>query len=618
MNSVASRIFKEWTQTGWGMVVVGVLFRLISFVVLAPLPGLVLRTVLTFSGQSAVADMDIVSFVLHPLGMIGMITVAAVFLCVLALEQATFIVMAMSGRKVTTGDLLTCLHISFLKAPNVLRLTLQIVVRVLMIAVPFLAAGGLIFWLMLTDVDINFYLQNRPPKFLVAASMIGVVLAVMCWRLLPRVAGWFVALPILMMEKEGPWGAIRVSEQRTMGHRKNIGIGFVAWIGISLLLSMVLSAATVFIARSVVPPFTGSVTILITVLGALLIIYSLASLAISLTQSILFSLLMTDFYRQTLPEEKAVPVSVKDIPQAESKFWSQLTWPRLASGVVILALFSGLIGVWLVDGVRPVDDVLIIAHRGASGSAPENTLSSVRRALDENADQVEIDVQETADGEVVVFHDSDFMKVSRVNLKIWDATLEKLSQIDIGSHFSSDFDQERVPTLKEVLEVCSGHAVVNIELKYYGHDQDLERKVVQIVEETGMTDSVVLMSLKLDAVKKMKKLRPDWTVGLLTATAIGDLTKLEADFLAVNSSLISHAFVDRAHDRGKDVYCWTVNDSIQMSLMMSQGVDGIITDFPGLARRVIQQRMELNTVERLLLELAYNFGVITSAPGPEQ
>ncbi|TWT57489.1 Glycerophosphoryl diester phosphodiesterase [Thalassoglobus neptunius] len=618
MNSVANRIVKEWIRIGWGMVLVGILFRLVSFVVLAPLPGLALRAVLAFSGQSAVADMEIVSFVLHPIGMIGMIAVAAVFLCVLALEQATFIVMAVSERKVTPGELLACLHFTILKTPNILRLTLQIVVRVLIIAVPFLAVGALIFWLMLTDVDINFYLQNRPPKFLFAAAMIGVVLGVMCWRLLPRVAGWFVALPVLMMEKEGPWTALKVSEQRTMGHRKNIGIGFVAWIGISLLLSMVLSAATVFIGRSVVPTFSGSVTILIPVLGALLIIYSLASLVISLTQSILFSLLMTDFYRHTLPEEKAVPVSVEALPETKSKFWSQLTWPRLASGVVILALFSGLIGVWLVDGVRPDDDVLIIAHRGASGSAPENTMASVRKAIEEHADQVEIDVQETADGEVVVFHDSDFMKVSRVNLKLWDATLEKLSEIDIGSHFSPDFSSERVPTLKEVLETCSGHAVVNIELKYYGHDQDLERKVAQIVEETGMAESVVLMSLKLKAVKKMKSLRPDWTVGLLTATAIGDLTRLEADFLAVNSGLVSHTFVDRAHERGKAVYCWTVNDPIQMSLMMSQGVDGIITDFPLRARKVIDQRMELNTVERLLLELAYRLGVITSSQGPEQ
>ena len=187
---------------------------------------------------------------------------------------------------------------------------------------------------------------------------------------------------------------------------------------------------------------------------------------------------------------------------------------------------------------------------GSSAAAPENTMAAVRQALVDRADWVEIDVQETADGHVVLFHDSDFMKLAGVDLKIWDATLADLKDIDVGSWFGPDFKDERVPTLDEVLKECKGKAGVNIELKYYGHDEQLEQRVAEIVEANGMQDHVVFMSLKQDAVKKMKSLRPQWKVGLLMSVSAGDLKNIHADFLAVNrefcpSALCQHGPPDR-------------------------------------------------------------------------
>ena len=173
------------------------------------------------------------------------------------------------------------------------------------------------------------------------------------------------------------------------------------------------------------------------------------------------------------------------------------------------------IGVYTIGGVRFEDDVTITAHRGASAAAPENTMAAVERALEDGADWVEIDVQETADGEVVVFHDSDFMKLAGNDLKIWDATMADLEKIDVGSWFDERFKDERVPTLAEVLAACKGRAGVNIELKYYGHDEQLEQRVAEIVEAEEMADQVVLMSLKLDAVKKMKAASPGLASGIV-------------------------------------------------------------------------------------------------------
>ena len=281
------------------------------------------------------------------------------------------------------------------------------------------------------------------------------------------------------------------------------------------------------------------------------------------------------------------------------------------------ALAAGVVGGLFVDSIRLDDEVLIMAHRGAAGAAPENTLASVDRAIADGTDFVEIDVQETADGEVVVIHDSDLKKIGGVNLKIWDATYEQLQSIDIGSWFAPEFSGERVPKLEQVLELCRDKAGVNIELKYYGHDERLEERVVEIVERAGMESQIVVMSLKYDAVQKMRQLRPEWTIGLLSATAVGNLTRLHADFLAVHTGLVGPSFVRAAHKSGKKVFAWTVNDSIQMSTMITLGVDGLITDEPALARAVLSQRADMNPVERLLLSLSLYFGVTPKQLGPE-
>ena len=153
-----------------------------------------------------------------------------------------------------------------------------------------------------------------------------------------------------------------------------------------------------------------------------------------------------------------------------------------------------------------------------------------------------------------------------------------------------------------------------IELKYYGHDIALAQRAVDIVEGLAQAGNVVAMSLEYDQVRRMRELRPQWTLGLLTAKAVGDLTTVDADFLAVNAGIATRAFVRRAHARGKKVYVWTINDPVQMFRMLNLGVDGLITDEPAIARWVIERRSGMSSAERLLVGLAFFFGA--AAPDP--
>ncbi|MCP4820121.1 MAG: glycerophosphodiester phosphodiesterase, partial [Shimia sp.] len=295
----------------------------------------------------------------------------------------------------------------------------------------------------------------------------------------------------------------------------------------------------------------------------------------------------------------------------------RMTEPKAVPKGLLVAVTAGALafggaGLLGLADLAPVDDgqpVAVIAHRGAANAKPENTMAAVIEAVRVGSDWVEIDVQETADGEVVVMHDSDFMKQASNPLNIWDATMADLADIDIGSWFDPTYADERTPLLADVLRATKDKSGVVIELKYYGFDKQLEQRVVDIVEAEDMVDQVKIMSLKYAAVEKMRNLRPDWDIGLLASASLGQMWELDADFLAVNSATTSHRLVRESRAAGKEVYVWTVNDPLSMSAMISLGVDGLITDEPELARQVLSERRALNGTERLILGLAGQIGL---------
>jgi glycerophosphoryl diester phosphodiesterase len=205
------------------------------------------------------------------------------------------------------------------------------------------------------------------------------------------------------------------------------------------------------------------------------------------------------------------------------------------------------------------------------------------------------------------------MKVGGAPLKIWEATAAELRAVDIGSHTGAQYSSERVPTLAEVLAACKGRTRLVIELKSYGHNQRLEERVAALVEAAGMEKDCIFMSLDHRMVDVMKRLRPGWTVGVLAAKSLGDLTTIRADFLAVEARMADARFVRRAHRAGRPVYVWTVDDPAWMLRALSRGVDGLITNRPALARAVVERRGRMSDAERLGVALLIRLGARTEA-----
>ena len=600
--SALGNLRQSWQQ----ILVTHFAFTALGLVLFAPLIGLIGRLLLKLSGQTALADQDIAYFLLSPLGMFALIAFSALLIGILAFEQAAMMRIAASvvrGQTVSTND---ALRFTAAKVNRTFVFTLRLVVRVLLLTLPFLAVAAAIAFYLITDYDINYYLTEKPPEFLTAVVLIGMILITMSVILVRKLLGWSLALPLVLFTDILPEQSFSESTRIARGNRKLFLALLLSWGILAILLTSLVLGAIQLIGSWLVPSFTESISFLVMLLGGLSLAWMLGNFLITAFTSGSFAYLVMGLFDQYCTAQKNA-FSDTDIKVSGNKGLN-ISRRGLLSILVAGVIAAGLAGAWLINGIQTKDTVTIVAHRGAAGKAPENTLAAIKQAIEDRTDWVEIDVQETADGEVVVMHDSDFMKLAGNKLKIWDATVPLLTDIDIGSWFEPAFSQERVPTLKQVLELSRGKAKVVIELKYYGHDENLEQRVVDIVEDADMVSETAIMSLKYGAVKKLRELRPDWKVGLLSATAIGDLTSLDADFLAVAMGMASAGFVRRSHAAGKKVYVWTVNDPVSMSRMISLGVDGIITDEPEMARQVLLERKNLSSAQRLLIHTALLFG----------
>lgn len=234
--------------------------------------------------------------------------------------------------------------------------------------------------------------------------------------------------------------------------------------------------------------------------------------------------------------------------------------------------------------VQLLNETDIAAHRGYSAEAPENTIPAFEQAIENLTDYVELDVQELKDGTVIVMHDSDFKRVGGLKKNVWEVNYEDIEDLDVGKWFSKDYEGTTIPTLEEVLEFSKGKLKLNIEIKLTGHEQNLEKTVVELIEKYKMEEECVITSFQPKALKNVKSYNEEIKTGYILRVAYGDFSKVEfADALSINYSFATQSLINNAHDDGLEVYVWTVNTAESVNEMLEKGVDMIITDDPVMA-----------------------------------
>jgi glycerophosphoryl diester phosphodiesterase len=588
-----------------------IIFKIASFFLLGPLTVALLNVLIGRTGEPSVANTQMVSFLLSPLGIATLILFATLTLTIFFMEDAGLCLILLHQFRQRNITLLQAVRLTLWDTPALLGIAFWHVVLGLACALPFAGLAALTYWLFLSGADINYYLAERPPQFFVAVG-IGLVLALGGAAVFAFLfVRWAFAVPICLFEGKREIAALRASAALVKGSGWRIFASVLAWQLGKLLVFQIAAFVLIRLNEGILYFVSGDSRWVLWDVAALVALDIVLFVGLSIADMVGFSLLVTYLY-ENLHRARGGPLPDRLVHgEAQTRGNKRLPLPGrvVFVGVMVCAL---VVTAWqakvIIDQFLVPREVYATAHRaGAAERAPENSVSALRLAMEEGADYAEIDVQETADGVVVVLHDKDLRRLAGVATRnIWEMKLAEARSFDLGKRFGPKYRGERLATLEEFIEAARpGTIKLNIELKYYGQKPTLAWKVVRMLQQKGFLDRVVISSLNAQALAEVRRLEPRLKTGYIVAASLGDLTRLKLNFLSLEMKKVTPLLLSLARRHHLEVHAWTVNRREDMVKMLNLGVDNLITDEPELALEVIDWYQNLSDPERLLLRFRH-------------
>ncbi|MFG0284018.1 MAG: glycerophosphodiester phosphodiesterase [Phycisphaerales bacterium JB039] len=574
------------------LLAIELVFLLLSAIIVLPVAGYLLSRLVRTTGDVVVSNTDLIGFLLSPQAIAGMLVIIAARLAA-RFAQFGAVVLALSGagRPGLPGILMTIAR----RLPGLAHLGAMQAALLALAAAPWLAAIG-VSALLLADHDINYYLDQTPPRFWIALAIAGLAAAggAICVGLVYAALAY--AVPAMLLEGAPPraalrrsWGLFRQAPGRLLGR-------LLVWAG-AIAAVAAAGAAILHMVETVALGLPTSITGILLVVSGLLAIELAATLVISM---LAFAAHVTIVLRLFVPLSGA-PSPALAAPVRSPRL-RLLGWGSLAALVAGSSVIAGA----LVERYPLRDQrTLVIAHRGSSSRAPENTLPAVEAAIEDGADIVEFDVRLTRDGALVLMHDADLMRIARDPRRVADLTLAELRAIDVGASFGAGFPATAAPTLEEVIDAARGRVGLLIELKPALADGALARAVAGALRRADFDRPVMVMSLDARELAHFRAAAPHVPAGLTVGAAAGDLPRADADFIAISAARLRFGTLDRLRDAGKRVHVWTLNDQAAMQRFLSLGVDAMITDEVALAVQMRNQWRDLSAPERALVTFRY-------------
>lgn len=572
-------------------VVFSIVFSLIEIALVAPFVSGMIRLALEQWGSPSVGNFEIASFLMSPLGLAGLIGILSIELAVnfFAVAGLITILVGMSSGWLAPFRLA---H----RFTRLLELGLRQILRLFLLALPFLGIVGITYYIYWSGEDIYRLVRMKPTEFWIGVSVAGSMAAIYGVIAFIQLVKWSISIPIILFEpgtvaKE----SLKLSEERTKGHRWRISAYIMIYaIALFAATSIVLfgfSAFSGFILNSI----GDSISLSLAVTAVLISIHGMLLFVISVVSRVTLSAFILGFYELT--GGSAPPVDTDRQPSPYKRIALRI---GIAFAFAFMTVSAGLA---LVDDAEVADSVTVVAHRAGYRDVPENSLSALRQAIRDQADWVEIDVQLTADDEIVVLHDLDLKRVAGMPLRVASSTLEQIREADIGSPVDERFAGEKIPTLDEFLATANGRVVVLIELKFpRGADPaKLTNKVIETVRDHNAVPWCRICSQSYPAIQLARKLVPGMPIGFIAGAAIGDLAGLDVDFLMVETALVTSQLCERARLREMEIFAWTVNNPERLWPLVDAGASGIITDDVVSIQNELEKLMLMSPVERILM-----------------
>lgn len=565
------------------------LFKLLTLFLFAPMFWNSFNLIMQATGYTYLTFENIVSFILHPLALFSLLILVLLMMIYNMFHIATVVLIldqSYHGKKINLSD---AVRFSLNKCRKMFGIQNLPLAFMTLFLIPFLNLGmasGFISTINVPEFILDYIAKNGAllALFFLAFFFLSALLL-----------HWMYALHYFVLEdisfKEARKCSKRIGQKH---HLKDLFSLSVTQISLAFLYYLFVVAGIFLI---VLLDSLLEIILIKSIVSAVIWMFIAISFLLFLMLSFPINYAAVSVLYYSHKKEKGEEIPRIEIPEKARREKAKKGWRFLKIRYVIPALFF-VLGIAFTYGLYEGDYNLnieyvrtteVTAHRGASLDYPENTMSAFKGAKRLGADWIELDVQQTKDGEIIVIHDSNFKRTTGVDKNIWELTYPEVRELDAGLFFDEAFRGERIPLLSEVVAFAkSNHIKLNIELKPSGHETDFEKKVIDIIRDFRFENDCVITSQIYRVLENVKAYDSSVKTVYVMSLAYGEITRLTAaDSFSIEASSVSEALISRIHQEGKELYAWTVNTEESIRRMMEMNVDNIITDNISLAREVI-------------------------------
>jgi glycerophosphoryl diester phosphodiesterase len=580
-------------QGGWRLAAVYLIGQGIIALIAAPLLRWLFAEALRAAGLAGVAVATLPRLITTPLSIGLLVAVVVVAFIVLSLQ---YLVLVVAIRRVHAGQRLFVREAFGELASLGKKLLRPSALPLLPYLFLLLPLGGIGFMSVLSQgISIPPFITGELMKTTGGVILYLVFLLVLAWLNIQ----FALAVPLFATTDATGGGALRSSWRLVRGHRVVfVLVIFTVFVAGALIGGVLIGIALgpVAFADAFMPdaaPIVAAIMLAIAQVGAMITVGIGAVMIVTV---------LIVIAKQAAGAESESASAVVATSQRRR------TWvPALCIGLLMIGLSA--VNVPVMNALSREPSTLVLAHRGDVAHAVENTVSALKAARESDADIVEMDVMETADGKFIVMHDSELSRLTGQAVNVGDLTLDELVAMTVHDEAGNS---DSIPSLEEYVTTARDiDQMLLIEIKLHGGESpDHVARMVDELERLGVLESNIYHSLDNDSVEELKRLRPDLTVGLILALAGVGVPETSADFLVIEEWSFTAEMNDAAHRDGLGALVWTVNEEERVRELMRDDVDGIITDITPEAVSARESMQETPGLASVLLDALQRYVVI--------
>ncbi|MBU9720602.1 MULTISPECIES: glycerophosphoryl diester phosphodiesterase membrane domain-containing protein [Bacillaceae] len=565
-----------------------ILYMLLTSIIFVPIISYLFNRVLKGVGTGSLLNAEVYQIGLTYSGILGMLAIS--FLAVLVLFIEFGVMISIAQKRFFNRDLYVAeaFVTTLSKTPKLLGFGLVYLVLILLLIIPFLDISSLP---ALLDINVPIILNT----FYYEQAYLFVVLYVFFISIaIYFLIRWIFTLHYIFLENKTIWQAMKASLNLTKSNRLKIIVKVLLVNLLLYLFGMIFLSVVSLIPNITNNIFLGSMIedYLITFSSYMMIIFTMLLIPINVI------IITRLFFRYKKKQGDAIEdqlhtVGNKRLNHIESKITHFFNKRRFLLGALFLVYITGIviINYSVNDNIVYLKwNVQVAAHRGDLMHAPENSISSIRSAIEKGVDAVEIDVMLTEDLEIILNHDEDLERVAGIQRRVADMTYDEIREVDIGKHFSEEFIGEGTPTLEEaILEVKDENVNLIIDIKVIDTSLNdiFAAKIIDLIEKYEIEDISYVQAFNYNILQEIRKINSDIKIGQILYLSAGDLSSLDVDFYTIRQTMLSERFIENAKSLDREVWVWTVNIERNIREVLKYDINGIITDYPERVQNVI-------------------------------